>query len=150
MKNCQKIRKGVPLKLLLIYHKVTTVSQLLVWNTHQIIWFCFIISLVLYVTNSFLARLCQYDNQTFSANQLIITSNCTKKCQYQHTNDTAITKCKHLFLINEELKCHPHSEKLMNLLMNLGHLLMITTATVHINVWPFIYGSNFTAHISND
>ena len=31
-----------------------------------------------------------------------------------------------------------------------GHLLMITTATVHINVWPFIYGSNFTAHISND
>ena len=62
--------------------------------------------------NSILAGLCQYDNQTFSANQSIITSNCSERCQCHHINGTAITTCKPLCPIEEDPKCHPHSERL--------------------------------------
>ena len=63
--------------------------------------------------NSVLSGLCQYDNQAFSANQSIITSNCRERCQCHHINGTAITTCKPLCPIEEDPKCHPHSERLI-------------------------------------
>ena len=62
--------------------------------------------------NSVLAGLCQYDNQTFSANQSIITSNCRERCQCHHINGAAVTICKPLCSVEEHPKCHPHSERL--------------------------------------
>ena len=65
-----------------------------------------------YFANPLLAGLCQYDNETFSANQSIITSDCRKSCQCHHINSRAITKCKPLCAIEDDPKCHPHSAKL--------------------------------------
>ena len=64
------------------------------------------------IVNSVWAGLCEYDNQTFSANQSFITSNCRKSCQCQHINGTVITKCKPLCPIDKDPKCHPHSYRL--------------------------------------
>ena len=79
---------------------------------HEIIWFCLGQPHLSYFVNSVLAGLCHYDNQTFSANQSITTSNCRERCQCHHINGTAITKCKPLCLIEDDPKCHPHSERL--------------------------------------
>ena len=71
-----------------------------------------IIQLLLYLVNSVLAVLCQYDNQTFSINQSIVTSNCTERCQCHHINGTAIAKCKRLCPIEVDPECHPHTERI--------------------------------------
>ena len=75
-----------------------------------IIWFGFAFSsgFLSYILNFALARLCQYNNQTFFANQSIITSNCTERCQCHHINGM---ECKTLCPFQEDPKCHPHFER---------------------------------------
>ena len=67
------------------------------------------------IVNHVLVGLCQYHNQTFSANHSVITPNCKERCQCHHINGTAVTKCKSLCPIQEYLKCHPHSERIKEL-----------------------------------
>ena len=74
-----------------------------------------------YIANSVLAGLCEYNNQTFSTNQSIITSKCREICQCHHINGRAITKCKPLCAIEEDPKCHPHSERLQRFQRSLNH-----------------------------
>ena len=74
-------------------------------------YFGFVLSFacLCYIVNSVLALLCQYNNQTFSANHSIITSNCTERCKCHHMNGT---ECKPLCPIQEDPKCDPHSERI--------------------------------------
>ena len=99
------------------------------WNRvdhwHVILWFCyssfksvfFFLSFAYLpdIVNYVLVGLCQYHNQTFSANHSVITPNCKERCQCHHINGTAVTKCKSLCPIQEYLKCHPHSERIKEL-----------------------------------
>ena len=71
-----------------------------------------------YILNSVLARLCQYGNQTFSANQSVITPNCTERCQCHQINGT---ECKPLCPIQEDPNCHPHSERIKEFVRSLNH-----------------------------
>ena len=82
-------------------------------------WFGFVFSSasLSYIVNYVLARLCQYDNQTFFAHQSIITSNCTERCRCHHINGT---ECKPLCLVQEDPKCHPHFERIKEFKLSLN------------------------------
>ena len=79
-------------------------------------------SLLIYLAfvNTFLATLCQYGSQTFSANQSVITSNCTERCQCHYVNGTAVTKCKRLCPIQDDPKCHSQPERIKEFQISLN------------------------------
>ena len=72
------------------------------------------------ILNLFLGGFCEYDNQTFYANQSIITFDCSKRCQCHHIDGKKIMTCKPLCRIEEDLKCHPLSERISEFKNNLN------------------------------
>ena len=95
-----------------ICQKLSPFSRFFGQKIHEMVLFCFRYPSLCYFANSVLAGLCQYHNQTLSANQSIITYYCGERCQCHHINGTLITKCKPLCQIVTDPKCHPYSERL--------------------------------------
>ena len=96
-KKQEQFWKRTSVRVIFIYHKQPPLSRFFD---------------LAYFVSSLLDSLCQYENQTFSTNQCIITSNCRESCQCYHINDRAFMKCKPLCPIEEDPKCHRHSERL--------------------------------------
>ena len=111
-KKQEQFRKRTSVRVIFIYHKQPPLSrffgQSFIRSFGFVLWFCDLA----YFVSSLLDSLCQYENQTFSTNQSIITSNCRESCQCYHINDRAFMKCKPLCPIEEDPKCHRHSERL--------------------------------------
>ena len=106
------------------YRKAANVSWFFGCNIRQTIWFRSTLCFFSCIVNSVLARLCQYGNQTFSANQSIITPNCTERCQCHQISGT---ECKPLCLFQEDPKCHPHSERIKEFERSLNNTNCICT-----------------------